>query len=248
MYTLEVACGNMDSVHAAINGGADRIELCAALSVGGITPGDGFIRHAIEVSNVPVFVMIRPREGDFVYTQEEFEIMLKDITRCRELQVQGVVAGMLHPDGNIDVERSAKLVEAAGSMSVTFHRAFDLSKDPLVSLEAIIQCGFHRLLTSGQEYSAPTGAACISQLMKQNAGRIQIMAGAGVNAQNVVSLIQNTGVREVHLSGKTMIPGKMTFKRNTLTMGTPDSDEYSLAVTDPHQIQNVRTLLDSLHE
>lgn len=244
--TLEVACTNMESVQAAIRGGADRIELCAALSVGGITPSDAFIQQVLEVSSVPVFVMIRPREGDFLYSSVEFEIMLREVERCSMLGVPGIVTGLLNADGTVDVLRTKRLVQAAGTMAVTFHRAFDLSTDLSRSLEAIIETGCNRLLTSGMSSSALSGVACIRELVRLADGRIEIMAGAGISSENVSSIIRDTGVREVHLSGKRIADSPMSFRRPELSMGIPGADEYSLTITDEFVIRAIRTCLDSI--
>ena len=246
MITLEVACGNLASVHAAVNGGANRIELCAALGEGGLTPSDAFIRTVLKTVEVPVFVMIRPREGDFLYSESEFSLMLDEVDRCQGLGVTGIVAGFLCKDGSIDIRRSEKLVGNAGNMQVTFHRAFDLCNSDFEALEQLIDCGFTRLLTSGQESSAPNGADRIAALVQRASNRIQIMAGAGVNAENVVELIKRTGVREVHLSGKKMQRSAMEFTRTVLTMGKSDTDEYAIAVTDEQHIRTVRNLLDEI--
>lgn len=243
---IEVACTNMVSVGAAIEGGADRIELCAALGVGGITPSDGFIREALEKSSVPVFVMIRPREGDFLYSAEELEIMLKDVARCRSAGVPGIVTGMLTRDGRIDRAKAGRILEAAGDMAVTFHRAFDLSADAMQSFTDLVGLGFHRLLTSGMAASAPAGVDCIRELVVKSEGKLAVMAGAGVRPENAASLVRSTGVREVHLSGKVMMKSEMTFRRNHLAMGTPDTDDYLLPVTDSSVIRAVRKELDAL--
>lgn len=243
---LEVACANLQSVKAAVEGGADRIELCAALGAGGLTPSDGFIREALRISTVPVFVMIRPREGDFLYAEDEFEIMLHDLARCRESGVTGVVTGMLTTAGQVNKSQLTRFIEHAGDMQVTFHRAFDLSRDASDSLKDLTESGIHRLLTSGMAASAPEGAACIRQLVLQSAGRPVIMAGAGVKPDNVADLVRTTGVSEVHLSGKVTRASGMSFRRAALSMGVPDADEYSLAVSDSRIIRSVREALDGI--
>lgn len=241
-----MACANMASVKAATDGGADRIELCAALDAGGLTPSDGFIREALRFTSVPVFVMIRPREGDFLYSADEFEIMLKDIERCRSLGVPGIVTGVLNSDGRIDRHQAGRILDAAAGMAVTFHRAFDLSIDAQQSFSDLIELGFHRLLTSGMAASAPAGTDCIRQLVLASAGKITVMAGAGIRPENVSTIVKNTGVREVHLSGKALRHSKMTFRRGNLSMGAPDMDEYSISVTDQTVISAVRKALDNL--
>lgn len=244
MITLEVACGNLESVRAAEAGGADRIELCAALGEGGLTPSAGFIEAAVAVTRLPVFVMVRPRQGDFLYSDDEFHSMLSDIRHARSMGVHGFVTGMLLPDGRIDSDRCTVLIKEAGGLPVTFHRAFDLAKDAVPALEELIRCGFSRLLTSGQAPSALQGLSVIRDLVEQSNGRIQIMAGAGVHAGNVADIIQHGQVKEIHLSGKSESASRMQFRRNGLSMGGGDATEYSWSVTDPEQIRQVRVKCD----
>lgn len=244
MRTLEVACGNLASVSAASIGGADRIELCAALGVGGITPSFGFIDAARAITDLPVFVMIRPREGDFLYDADEVKSMVADTLMCKRSGVPGIVFGALTSEGDVDVETCARILDAAGSMQVTFHRAFDLSRDPYASLETLCSLGIHRLLTSGQAPSAPLGVLLIKELVRVANDRISIMAGAGVRPANVEKLIKETGVQEIHLSGKHRVDGGMSFRRDHLAMGSDALQEYSLEITDKEQIHAIKAVLD----
>ncbi|MFM9027421.1 MAG: copper homeostasis protein CutC [Bacteroidota bacterium] len=244
MKILEVACGNLASVVAASQGGADRIELCAALGAGGITPSFGFIDAARSITELPVYVMIRPREGDFLYDKAEIGSMVADVLMCRRSGVPGIVFGALTAEGEIDLEVCRRIMDAAGSMQVTFHRAFDLSKDPYASLEALCSLGVHRLLTSGQAPSAPLGSLLIKELVRVAKDRISIMAGAGVRPGNVEKLIKETGVNEIHLSGKQRVAGGMLFRRDHLAMGSDASQEYSLEITDKAQIHAIRAVID----
>ena len=194
---LEVCCGDPESVRAAKEGGAHRVELCRALDVDGLTPSSEMMAEAIG-TGIPVQVLIRPREGDFVYNKEEVESMLRDIRLAKRLGANGVVIGALKPDGSIDEETIRRLADEAEGMSITFHRAFDVCREPLQALEQIISLGCHRLLTSGQAPTAEQGLPLLKKLAEQSAGRLIIMPGAGVNPQNALRILSETGASEIH--------------------------------------------------
>lgn len=194
---LEVCCGDMQSVLAAKEGGADRIELCQALEVDGLTPSAEMMAEAIGLG-IPVQVLIRPREGDFVYDEAEIETMLKEIRLAKRLGANGVVIGTLKSDGSIDEETIRCLVSEATGMSITFHRAFDVCSQPTEALEQIVSLGCHRLLTSGQAPSAEQGIPLIKRLVEQSGGRLIIMPGAGVNQENARLILSETGAHEIH--------------------------------------------------
>ncbi len=244
---LEICCADAESVDAAIIGGADRIELCAALSVGGITPSKGLIDYACSKGALPINVLIRPRPGDFIYNQCETDIMLDDIAYAGKAGASGVVIGALQADGTIDYDLCKQLVDCAKSagLSVTFHRAFDLCCDPVAELEAVMSLGCDRLLTSGQAPDAIKGAAVISRLVKDSDGRLTILAGAGVSPANIADLIELTGVTEVHASAKTTIQSAMRYRNETTTMGSADSDEYSRTVTSPEIVAQLSKIIHS---
>ena len=187
----------MQSVRAAMEGGANRVELCQALGLDGLTPSAGMIATAVGMG-IPVQVLIRPREGNFVYDKDEVLCMLRDIRHARQLGVNGVVIGALQADGSIDEETVRLLVEEAEGMSITFHRAFDVCTHPEEALEQIISLGCHRLLTSGQAATAKQGIPLLKRLVEQAAGRISIMPGAGVNPQNASRILAETGAKEIH--------------------------------------------------
>jgi len=195
--TLEVCCADLHSVRAAIEGGAHCVELCQALGLDGLTPSAGMIETAVGMG-IPVQVLIRPREGDFVYDEDEVLCMQRDIRHAKQLGVHGVVIGALKPDGSIDTETIRRLVSEAEGLSITFHRAFDVCAQPLEALEQIIALGCHRLLTSGQAPTAEQGIPFLRKLVEQAAGRISIMPGAGVNSQNAHRILSETGAREIH--------------------------------------------------
>ena len=194
---LEVCCADLQSVRAAKEGGAHRIELCQALEVDGLTPSEAMMESAIGMG-IPVQVLIRPREGNFVYNEDEVQTMLKDIRLAKRLGANGVVIGALRPDGSIDEETVRRLVDEAEGLSITFHRAFDVCAKPLEALEQIISLGCHRLLTSGQAPTAEQGIPLLKKLVEQAAGRIIIMPGSGVNPQNAHRILAETGAHEIH--------------------------------------------------
>lgn len=201
MKLLEVCIESLASAHAARQGGADRLEICSALGLGGLTPSIGLISAIQDSLDIPAMVMIRPRHGDFCYSLGEWTQMEQTIHLVKELGVQGVVFGCLHDDNRLDIASTALLVKAAEGMEVTFHRAFDLIPNPQEAMESLIEMGITRILTSGQAATAWEGRELIRQLVEQADGRISILPGAGISAENVADLIDYTGVTEVHSSG-----------------------------------------------
>lgn len=236
---LEVCAGDIQSVAAAARGGAQRVELCSALSDGGVTPSTGFIRKALEVEGLTVHVLIRPRGGDFLYSPAEVEAMTDDIVAARETGAHGVVIGALTRDGNIDLDACKKMVEAAAGMNITFHRAFDLCRDPFTALDQIIALGCNRLLTSGQAASAIEGVDLLRQLVERADGRLTILAGGGVSPENAAEIIRRSGTNEVHASARHTIKSAMRYRKPGVAMGAPGSDEYSRKVTSPEIVAEI---------
>ena len=202
MYRFEICANSVASCIAAQEGGADRVELCAGIPEGGTTPSFGMIWNARESIDIALNVIIRPRGGDFLYNESELAEMLFDISAAKELGVDGLVFGCLNPDGSVDMENMALLMEAAGDTPVTFHRAFDHTSDPFKALEDIISLGCRRILTSGCRPTAMEGAEILAQLVEKAGDRIIIMPGCGVNESNIAEIARLSGAREFHFSAR----------------------------------------------
>lgn len=195
---LEICIEQIESAQAALQGGAQRIEVCGALSVSGITPSLGLVEQCLELGSVQVMMMIRPHGGGFCYAEREQQTMLRDIQHARRLRVHGVVFGALQPDGSVDREFCKRLIAAARPLSVTFHRAFDLARDPLQAVDDLLELGVDRLLTSGQAATALAGANCLQELVRRAGRELQVVAGGGVRTGEIADLVAATGVHEIH--------------------------------------------------
>jgi copper homeostasis protein len=236
---IEVCANSVESALAGQAGGAARVELCAALIEGGLTPSPAVIEIARERLRIQLNVLIRPRGGDFCYDDTEFAAMKRDIEFCKRAGVNGVVIGILHPDGAVDVERTRELVARARPMSVTFHRAFDMAADAFRALDDVLSLGVERLLTSGQRGSAVQGKELIAELVRRSGDRLIVMPGAGINDGNIRELITATGAREYHLSGQKKIESRMVYRNPHVFMGVPGLPEYEIGVTDGEKIRRV---------
>ena len=243
---VEVCANGVESCLAAQEGGADRVELCAGIPEGGTTPSYGEIKVARRVlTTTRLHVIIRPRGGDFLYSDLEVERMAADIAVCRELGVDGVVFGCLKADGTIDVEKNRYLMDCSRWMSTTCHRAFDRAVNPEKALEDIIDLGFDRILTSGQQPKAIQGAELLARLNRQADGRIILMAGSGVTEQNIRELHEVTGLREFHFSGREPRPSAMQYVNPNLYMGRPGANEAALDYTTSRRVTaTISQLLD----
>ena len=236
-FMVEVCANGVESCLAAQEGGADRVELCAGIPEGGTTPSYGEIKVARRVlTTTRLHVIIRPRGGDFLYSDLEVERMAQDIGMCRDLGVDGVVFGCLKADGTIDVEKNRYLMECSRGMSVTMHRAFDRAADPQRALEEIIDLGFDRILTSGQQPKAVQGVELLAKLNRQAAGRIILMAGSGVTEQNIRDIREATGLHEFHFSGRESRPSAMQYVNLNLYMGRPGANEAALDYTTARRV------------
>ncbi|HXF61812.1 MAG TPA: copper homeostasis protein CutC [Caldilineaceae bacterium] len=219
MITLEVCVDSVEGAIAAQRGGAHRVELCANLFEGGVTPSAGAIELARRHLTIGLHVLIRPRGGDFCYSALEFEVMRRDIEIAKSLGADGVVLGLLLPDGTVDEARTGALVKLARPLSITFHRALDMAADPASALETLIRLGIERVLTSGQEPSALEGAETIAALVRQAQGRIAVMAGGGIHERNIARIVKATNVSEVHLSARMPVESAMQFRNSRVPMG-----------------------------
>lgn len=235
---IEGCVDSYASCAAACRAGADRLELCANLSIGGTTPSSSLFQQVRRDYAVPVNVLIRPRFGDFLYSEPELEEMGEEICRFRKLGASGVVIGALTPEGELDREALARLIDCARGLPVTLHRAFDMTRDPLEALEEAVRLGFRTILTSGQARSAAEGTEALRQVFRQAAGRIDIMAGCGVNRENIVSLYEQTGIRMFHTTGrKGPVDSGMRYRRQGVSMGLPSLSEYELWRTDEEEFR-----------
>ena len=237
---FEICLDSVAGVRAGVDAGADRVELCANLLEGGTTPSLGLIRRARAVPGIAMHVMIRPRGGDFLYDDDEFDQMRDDIGAAKAERADGVVIGMLLPDGRLDRERMAQLVALARPMAVTCHRAFDMSADPFTALDTLIGLGVERVLTSGQEASALDGLPLIAELVLRAAGRIVVMPGAGITARNADRVVRGSGATEFHFAAMHDEDGGMMFRRGHVFMGGElRAPEFSRAVTSIDALRKV---------
>jgi copper homeostasis protein len=242
---VEVCAFSVESCLNAQQAGAFRVELCGGLYEGGTTPSYGLIERARAVLSLKLFVMIRPRGGDFCYNEEELAVMKADIKAAKALGADGVVFGILLPNGEVDVARTAELVALAQPMGVTFHRAFDVALEPFEALEAVIKTGAERILTSGQQNTALSGSDLIQQLIQKAVGRIEIMAGSGVNADNAL-LLAKTGIQALHLTGKATKAGAMQYQKQEVSMASVlPASEYEIIYSDTLKI---RAVIDAVNE
>lgn len=242
---LEVVVYNIESALHAQKGGADRIELCDNPAEGGTTPSFGTLEIVRQAVSLDVYAMIRPRGGDFAYSAYEYHAMKRDIEMCKRASLDGVVLGILKPDGTLDKDRCRKLIEAARPMKVTCHRAFDMTRDPVEALEACIEVGFDCILTSGRQPIAAHGISLIRDLVKQAHGRISIMAGSGVNEANVAALVRETNVPAVHFSAKLFHDSVMQYRNQAISgMGSDEGAEFKYRSVDEEVVRRMRSLVE----
>lgn len=238
---LEICTGDPAGVDAAVKGGADRVELCSGLAEGGLTPSGAIMKYSVE--RIPTNVLIRPRGGDFVYTPAELTVMAADIDGAVKMGAKGVVIGALTPDGRVDTQACKRLLAHARGLSNTFHRAFDLTADPFEALEEIIALGFSRVLTSGQASTALEGAGLLAELHRRAAGRIIIMAGAGVNPGNAAELLRLSQADELHASARSAVPSAMKPTRG-VAMGSADDPSASRMATDAAIVASLKECIN----
>lgn len=243
-YVLEACVDSVESAIAAQEGGAQRVELCGNLIIGGTTPEKSLFRAVRKYTDLEIRILLRPRFGDFCYDQYEFEMMKEDVRMYRELGADGIVTGILLPDGSLDCERMEKLIREADGIDVALHRAFDVCCDPYKTLEEAIDLGIRTILTSGQKNSAWEGRELLRDLVNRSAGRIEILVGAGVSPETIKNLVPFTGASAYHMSGKVTIDSKMEFRRAGVSMGFPGFSEYEIWKTD---VEKIRQAVEELN-
>ena len=244
---VEICACSVEDVVGAYEGGAQRVELCSALPLGGLTPSAGMIAESKRRSQLPVMVMIRPRCGGFAYSKTDLETMERDIDIAREFGADGLVFGVLNDNGTIDTKRTAQLTKRAGNLKTVFHRAFDVTPNPMYALEQVVDLGFTRILTSGQKRYAHDGAELIKQLIDTSAGRVEIMPGGGVRPHNLRDLVDRTGCRMVHLSAHMGLLDRSTHGNPLLTFGSTSSrSEDQIDVIDRSVVAAIVAEADAL--
>jgi copper homeostasis protein len=243
---LEICLDSVESAIAAQDGGAQRVELCSALSEAGLTPSIGLIRAVRKAIHIGLHVMIRPRGGDFLYSDHELDVMREDILRAAECGADGVVFGLLTPDGDVDLARTRELVELARPMEVTFHRAIDMARDSVSALQDVIQSGAVRILTSGGAQSALQGASRIEEMVRAAGDSIHIMVCGGVRAETVQEIVANTGASQFHAAVRQETGSKMTYRPEHLHLGTTAFEDYSRKVVMSEDVKRLRSALDAL--
>jgi copper homeostasis protein len=245
---LEICVDSVESAIAAERGGADRVELCSDLLEGGITPSAGLMALVRKRIGIGVFVMIRPRGGDFCYTDAEYEVMREDIRQARELGADGIVLGVLDEHARVDVERTRKLVELAGSLPVTFHRAIDMTPDPCGALKDVIETGATRVLTSGGAAKVTEGTSVVARMVAAAADRIHVMAGGGITLETIARVAEATGAGEFHASLRSARPSPVDFHRRHVQMGEVRDREYLRFVVEEEKVRALAGILQHLAE
>lgn len=242
-YLLECCVDSVESALIAAQNGADRLELCSNLVIGGTTPSLSLYNRIREQINIPIHILIRPRFGDFLYSEEELQVILGDIRLFAENKADGIVIGCLAPDGSLDVEAMKRLTDAAHGMSVTLHRAFDMCRDPYEALEQARELGIRSVLTSGQADSCQHGIPLLNSLHEKAGQNLHILAGAGINADTVSILLRETSLTHFHMSGKRIVQSGMRYRNCRVSMGLKGMSEYEIWQTDPEAVRAVRRLL-----
>lgn len=244
-YILECCVDSVESALAAEEGGADRLELCASLIIGGTSPGLALFEQIRECCSLPVRVLLRPRFGDFLYTDYEFQILRREAELFREAGAEGIVIGCLKEDGSLHMERMRELVQAAGNLKITLHRAFDVCADPEAAYEQARELGIDTILTSGQERDCLKGMPLLQRLCRRQkeTGGPQIMAGAGVTPDVIGKFLAETDITAYHLSAKKIVDSGMRYRREGVPMGLPAMSEYSIYRTDKDVVAQARRML-----
>ncbi|NLI89756.1 MAG: copper homeostasis protein CutC [Epulopiscium sp.] len=244
MLHLEVCVDTVEGAIAAEQGGATRLELCSNLIIGGTTPSISLLKIVKENVKIPVHAIIRPRFGDFCYSDLEFEEIKDQVVAMKEAGADGVVIGIVKPEGLLDKVRMAELIELAKPMHVALHRAFDVCKDPFETLETAIDLGIQTILTSGQKQTALGGADLLGALIEKANDKIDIMPGGGINSDTILEIMEKTGAKSYHMSGRAEIESPMIYRNPNVSMGLDILSEYSLFKTDSHEINKVKSIIE----
>ncbi len=245
-FILEACVDSVESAMAAVRGGATRLELCGSLVIGGTTPNPWLFKEIRRLSDIRIHALIRPRFGDFCYTDEEFILIKEAVKEYRCLGAEGVVIGNLNPDGTLNMEQMKVLMEEAGDMSVTLHRAFDVCADPYETMEQAISLGIDTILTSGQKNVCTLGTDLLRDLVEKSAGRIVIQVGSGVNADVIQEVYPKTHATAYHMSGKVTLDSSMIYRKEGVNMGLPSISEYEIWRTDENAVRRAREVLEKL--
>lgn len=245
-YKLEACIDSVESACLAAEGGANRLEMCSNLVIGGTTPGPALFELVRELVRTEINVLIRPRYGDFLYTEYEFDMICRDVKAFQKMGADGVVVGCLKADGALDTDRMKRLRELAGPMNMTLHRAFDVCKDPLETLHQAMDIGVNTILTSGQKNTCTEGRELIKKLISIAEGRVDILVGSGVNADIIRSLIPVIGAASFHMSGKVVLDSGMCYRKEGVSMGIPGIGEYEMFRTDREEIRRARAVMEEL--
>lgn len=245
-YTLECCVDSVESAIAAKKGGADRLELCSALVIGGLSPSQALYRKIREQADIPIRVLLRSRFGDFCYTDYEHEILKEEVRSFRKLGADGIVIGTMKPDGTLNLEQMKELMEEAQGMTVTLHRAFDMCQDPFQTLEEAKRIGIHTILTSGQKNVCTEGMDLLKELVEQAQGKTEILVGGGVDASVLPVLAEKTKAKAFHMSGKVSIESEMQYRKQDVSMGVASVSEYEIWRTSEKRIREARRVLDHL--
>lgn len=245
-FKLEACVDSVESALAAAHGGANRLEICANLIIGGTTPSPHLFQEIKKHTSIRTHILIRPRFGDFCYTDYEFEIIKEEVKQFRELGADGIVIGILKPDGHLNIEQLKELKQLAGNMSMTLHRAFDVCVDPFQAMEQAIELGFDTILTSGQKNVCTEGTELLKQLVERSNGRIDIMVGSGVSANVIKEVYPLTKAKTYHMSGKITLDSAMQYRKNGVNMGMNGMSEYEIWRTDEKNIKEAKQVLEQL--
>lgn len=242
-YILEACVDSAESAMEAVKGGANRLELCGNLIIGGTTPNINLFKLINEKTNININVLIRPRYGDFCYTENEFEIMKRDIQMFKKGGAYGIVIGILRPDGTLDIDKMKELIVEANGMHITLHRAFDVCKDPFATLEEAKRLGINSILTSGQKNKCTEGKELLKELVEKSEDKIEILIGSGINSSNVEDIIGYTKSYAVHTSGKIEVESDMRYRKEDISMGFPLLSEYVILRTKREEISKIKEVL-----